>query len=294
MYMILKAAAKINLMLDILGTTEDGYHTLFMIMQSIGLYDTVTLTETGKPGTITLSCSNAALPSDETNIGWKAAARFFDATGIENPGIHIDIEKHIPFAAGLAGGSADAAAVFVGLNELTKAGLSERELCRIAVKVGADVPFCIMGGTMAAMDIGEVLAPLPDVRKDWYVLVKPEQDVSTKEAYSAFDKAEYVRHLDTTAMLRAAAAGDTDKVYSLVSNVFEQFIYVAGRVDIKAIMRDHGSLVHCMSGSGPTIYGVFETEENANACAAALKAAGYENTYVCQPVQTGVTLVEGA
>lgn len=294
MDVILKAAAKINLMLDILGTTEDGYHTLFMIMQSVGLYDAVTITETGKPGTITLSCSNASLPSDESNIGWKAAARFFECTDIPNPGIHIDIEKNIPFAAGLAGGSADAAAVFVGLNELLKAGLSERELCRIAVKVGADVPFCIMGGTMAAMDIGEVLAPLPDVRQDWYVLVKPEQDVSTKEAYSAFDEADYVRHLDTTSMLRAAAAGDTDKVYSLVSNVFEQFIYVAGRVDIKAIMREHDSLVHCMSGSGPTIYGAFATEENANACAAALKAAGYENTYVCQPVKTGVTLVEGA
>ena len=257
--MILKAAAKINLMLDILGQTEDGYHTLFMIMQSVGLYDTVTLTETGKPGTITLSCSNEALPSDETNIGWKAADRFFKATGVKNPGIHIDIEKHIPFAAGLAGGSADAAAVFVGLNELTGAGLSERELCRIAVKVGADVPFCIQGGTMVAMDIGEVLAPLPDIRQDWYVLVKPDQDVSTREAYAAFDSADYVRHLDTTTMLRAAAAEDTDKVYSMVANVFEQFIYVAGRVDIKAIMREHGSIAHCMSGSGPTIYGAFET-----------------------------------
>lgn len=291
--MILKAAAKINLMLDILGQTEDGYHTLFMIMQSVGLYDTVTLTETGKPGTTTLSCSNEALPSDETNIGWKAADAFFKATGVKNPGIHIDIEKHIPFAAGLAGGSADAAAVFVGLNELTGAGLSERELCQIAVKVGADVPFCIMGGTMAAMDIGEVLAPLPDIRQDWYVLVKPEQDVSTKEAYAAFDSADYVRHLDTTAMLRAAAAADTDKVYSMVSNVFEQFIYVAGRVDIKAIMREHDSIAHCMSGSGPTIYGVFETEENAKACAEALLAAGYQNTYICQPVKQGVTIVEG-
>lgn len=292
--MILKAAAKINLMLDILGRTEDGYHTLFMIMQSVGLYDTVTLTETGTPGRITLSCSNEALPSDESNIGWKAADRFFKETGIENPGIHIDIEKHIPFAAGLAGGSADAAAVFVGLNEITHAGLSERELCRIAVKVGADVPFCIQGGTMAAMDIGEVLAPLPDIRQDYYVLVKPDQDVSTGAAYAAFDSADHVRHLDTTSMLRAAAAGDTDRVYSLVANVFEQFIYVAGRVDIKVIMRESGSIAYCMSGSGPTIYGVFETEEQANACAERLRAAGYSHTYVCQPIKQGVTIVEGA
>ena len=291
--MVLKAAAKINLMLDILGQTEDGYHTHFMIMQSDGVYDTVTLTETGKPGTITHSCSNELHPSDETNIGWKAADRFFKATGVKNPGIHIDIEKHIPFAAGLAGGSADAAAVFVGQNALTGAGLSERELCQISVKVGADVPFCIQGGTMVAMDIGEVLAPLPDIRNDWYVLVKPDQDVSTKEAYAAFDSADYVRHLDTTSMLRAAAAQDTDKVYSLVGNVFEQFIYVAGRVDIKAIMREHGSIAHCMSGSGPTIYGVFETEEKAKACVETLLSAGYQNTYLCQPVKQGVTIVEG-
>ena len=292
--MILQAAAKVNLMLDILGRTEDGYHTLFMIMQSVGIYDRITLTETGKPGTITLSCSNAKLPSDQTNIGWKAADRFFQETGIRNPGIHIDIRKNIPFAAGLAGGSADAAAVFVGLNELTKAGLSERELCRIAVKVGADVPFCIQGGTMAAMDIGQVLAPLPDIRQDWYVLVKPAQDVSTKEAYDAFDHTDEIRHLDTTAMLRAAAAGDTDTVYSLVGNVFEQFVYVAGRVDIKAVMRDAGALVHCMSGSGPTIYGMFENKEKAEACAEALLRAGYQDTYVCQPVRQGVTIVEGA
>lgn len=292
--MVLEAAAKINLMLDILGRTEDGYHTLFMIMQSVGIFDRVTITETGKAGTITLSCSNEKLPSDETNIGWKAAARFFEATGVKNPGIHIDIEKNIPFAAGLAGGSADAAAVFVGLNELTGAGLSVRELCRIAVAVGADVPFCIQGGTMAAMDIGEVLAPLPDIRQDWYVLVKPAQDVSTGEAYAAFDRADYVRHLDTTAMLRAAAVGDTDLVYSLVGNVFEQFIYVADRVEIKAIMRRSGSLTHCMSGSGPTIYGVFETEKEAKTCADALIAAGYTDTRVCQPVRQGVTIVEGA
>ena len=126
------------------------------------------------------------------------------------------------------------------------------------------------------------------------MLVKPAQDVSTKEAYDAFDHTDYVRHLDTTAMLRAAAAGDTDAVYSLVGNVFEQFVYVAGRVDIKAVMRDAGSLVHCMSGSGPTIYGVFETEEKANACAEALLRAGYPDTYVCQPVRQGVTIVEGA
>lgn len=290
--MKLRAAAKINLMLDILGRTEDGYHTLFMIMQSVGIWDEVTVELTGKPDTISLTCSNEKLPCDSSNIGWKAAARFFDVTGLPNPGVSIHIEKRIPFAAGLAGGSADAAAVFVALNELLKAGVSTRELCRMSEKVGADVPFCIQGGTMLAMDIGGVLAPLPDVDADWYVLVKPHQDVSTKEAYGAFDTAETIRHLDTNGILRAAVKQDTAGVYAKVGNVFEQFVEVPERVSIKSIMRRHNSITHCMSGSGPTIYGVFGKEKDARACAEELIAQGYDEVFCCQPQGTGVDIIE--
>ena len=159
-------------------------------------------------------------------------------------------------------------------------------------KVGADVPFCIQGGTMLAMDIGGVLAPLPDVREDYYVLVKPHQDVSTKEAYGAFDKADYVRHLDTSGILRAMVKQDTELMYRKVGNVFEQFIEVAERVSIKSVMRENNAICHCMSGSGPTIYGAFEQEADAAACEAQLKAAGFEEVFLCQPKTCGVEIVE--
>ncbi len=289
--MKLKAAAKINLMLDILGKTHDGYHSLFMIMQSVGIFDIVTVDVTGNAGEISLTCSEPSLPCNEKNIAYKAAARFFDVTGIPNPGIHIDIEKHIPFEAGLAGGSADAAAVLVGLNEVLDADIDVEELCAIGVKVGADVPFCIKGGTMLAMDIGGVLAPLPPVRDNYYILVKPEQGVSTKEAYDAFDTATYIRRPDTNGMLRAMVIGDEDMIYNKIANVFEQFVEVPDRADIKGIMRDHGALAHCMSGSGPTVYGIFEKEDQALKCMAELQKK-YKKVYLCKPQKCGIQITE--
>lgn len=289
--MILKASAKINLMLDILGTTEDGYHSLYMVMQSISIQDTVTVEKTGNKGEISLTCSNDALPCDRRNIAWKAAELYFENTDNENPGIRIHIEKVIPFAAGLAGGSADAAAVFTGLNALAENPVDIETLCRIGEKAGADVPYCIKGGTMLALDIGGVLAPLPTVRKDWYVLVKPNQDVSTASAYAAADACENMRHLDRQGMLRALVTGNTDAAYERIGNVFEQFVEVPDRVDIKAIMHENGALRSCMSGSGPTVYGIFKTENEAKKCADQLEKAGFENAFICQPVDNGVEIV---
>ena len=289
--MILKAFAKVNLMLDILGKTPEGYHTLFMIMQSVGIYDTVTLDITGKPDTLELTCDKPGIPSDSGNVAWKAAEAFFQKTKLENPGLSIGIETRIPSAAGLAGGSADAAAVLVGLNNLLHAGLSDRELCWIGEKVGADIPFCIMGGTMLAMDIGGVLAPLPDVTGCWFVLVKPDMDVSTKEAYGAADRHfRNIRHLDTSGMLRALVTGDREKVFSLVGNVFEQVIEVPDRVDIKAYMRGTGAEASCMSGSGPTIFGIFSTKEEAENCVRML-GDKFGQVFLCEPARRGVEIV---
>lgn len=289
--MILKASAKINLMLDILGTTEDGYHSLYMVMQSISIQDTVTVEKTGKKDEISLSCSNSALPCDRRNIAWKAAELYFENTDNENPGIDIHIEKVIPFAAGLAGGSADAAAVFTGLNAMAENPVDIETLCRIGEKAGADVPYCIKGGTMLALDIGGVLAPLPSVRKDYYVLVKPDQDVSTKEAYAAADACTNMRHLDRQGMLRSLVTGNMDGVYERIGNVFEQFVEVPDRVYIKSIMREHGAIRSCMSGSGPTVYGIFKTGEQAESCVKHLKKEGFNNTFLCQPVDKGVEIV---
>ncbi|MBQ1452108.1 MAG: 4-(cytidine 5'-diphospho)-2-C-methyl-D-erythritol kinase [Clostridia bacterium] len=289
--MVIRAYAKINLMLDILGKTEDGYHNLFMIMQSIGIYDDVTVELAGRPNTVTITCSEEAIPTDRKNIAHKAAKAFMAKLDRKPaPGVKIHIEKNIPFAAGLAGGSADAAAVLFALNILTGANYDIEELCAIGVKIGADVPFCLKGGTMAALDIGQVLAPLPPFENKYIVLVKPDQSVSTKAAYDAFDTAGYLRHCDRDGMVHALANQDDKTVYSKIKNIFEQFVEVPDRVDIKAIMLAHNAKAACMSGSGPSVYAIFDSEIPARACAAELEKR-YENVFFTNPVKHGLEIL---
>lgn len=285
MKVTVKAYAKINLMLDILSALENGYHDLFMIMQSVGLYDRVTVTKTDSKD-ITITCTKENVPTDEKNIAYKAAKKFFEDTNTENSGIEIHIEKNIPQAAGLAGGSADGAAVFVALNELFETKLTDKELIKIGAKIGADVPFCILGGTMAAQYTGTVLSFLPDLKIENIIIVKPQQDVSTGEAYAAFDTAERVRHLDTRGMLIAAATADNKGVYERVDNVFEQFIDVPDRVVIKSIMRKHKAECCCMSGSGPSVFGIFDNREDAEKCLEELKKT-YDESFLCSAVTKG-------
>lgn len=277
----LNAPAKINLLLDIISRLPNGYHNLFMVMQAVDLCDEVEVS-LRDDGEICLECSEKALPTDSKNIAYRAAQKFFETTG-KTQGADIKLNKNIPFAAGLAGGSTDAAAVLKALNILCETKLSDEQLCAIGVKLGADVPFCIKGGTMLALDIGQVLAPLPKLNDCFIVLVKPDVDVSTKEAYEAFDTADYIRHPDCNAMLHAAANGDFDGVIKNVSNVFEQFIEVPQRADIKAVMRDCGCLTCCMSGSGPTVFGIFDDEEKAIDCTEKMKAK-YTKVYLTKPL----------
>lgn len=289
MKITVKAFAKINLLLDILSRLENGYHDLFMIMQSVSLYDTVTVEENNS-GKITISCNVEDIPTDERNIAYKAAVAFFDFTKAENKGIHIDIEKRIPHAAGLAGGSADGAGVIVALNELYKTKLSEKKLIKIGAKVGSDVPFCILGGTMLAQYTGTVLSHLPELSFKNIIIVKPEQSVSTGAAYSAFDTADKVRHTDTKGMLLSVVNGNEDAVCEKVANVFEQFIEVSDRVVIKDIMRKHGAKCSCMSGSGPSVFGIFESEEKAKECLAELKKS-FESAFLCSSTDCGCEIV---
>lgn len=289
MKITLKAYAKINLMLDILSRLENGYHDLFMIMQSVSLYDEVSVNET-QTKDITISCNVPSIPTDEKNIAYKAAKAFFDYTKIENRGINIDINKNIPHAAGLAGGSTDGAAVIVALDKLFGTGLREKDIIAIGSKVGADVPFCALGGTMLAQYTGTVLSHLPDLELPYIIIVKPNQDVSTADAYAAFDSAERVRHLDKNGMLQAVISGDYEKVYEKVGNVFEQFIDVTERVLIKDIMRKYGAKCTQMSGSGPSVFGIFEDKENAEKCLAELKKS-YEQSYLCSSTVYGCETV---
>ena len=285
-----KANAKINLSLDILSRLENGYHSLFMIMQSVDLFDFVTVEKTASDG-IVLTGSEKDIPYDERNTAYKAAKAFFEENGIDDRDVHIHIVKKIPFAAGLAGGSADAAAVIAALNDIYRTSLSLKEMCRIGVKVGADVPFCLTGGTCAAQNIGEVISSLPELKDCFIVLAKPEEGVSTGEAYRQFDS-HSVRHLDNPAMLYAAANGDFDAICENTGNVFEQLIEVPDRVPIKKVMYDCGAKCACMSGSGPTVFGVFEDEKSASEALKALKEKYKDSksasVYICKPASSGL------
>lgn len=282
-----KSPAKINLFLDILGKIENGYHSLFMVMQSVDLFEIVSVDKTEEDG-IFLTCSDPRLPQDEKNIAWKAAAAFFSKTKI-TPSCRIDIEKHIPFAAGLAGGSADAAAVIVALNKLYETNLDTEALCEIGLTVGSDVPFCIMGGTCLSQNRGEILSKLKPLKDCFIVLAKPECGVSTAEAYAAADSAD-LRHPDKLHMLEACANGDFEGICKYAGNVFEQVIEVVERVEIKSTMRNHNASLYQMSGSGPTVFGLFKNVEDAENCARELKNI-CNDVYVTKPVNHGAQII---
>lgn len=264
---VARSYAKINLTLDVTGKRDDGYHEVEMIMQTLSLFDLVIADKTR--GGIHLSTNLHYLPSNEKNIAYKAARLFFDETGIRG-GVKLRIHKNIPVSAGLAGGSGNAAAVLVLLNMLYNAGLSEKELCSLGAKLGADVPYCITGGTQLSSGIGEVLSPLPPMPKLNILLVKPFINVSTAEVYKEIDSAEITRRPDTAAMAAAIERGDARAVAGNLCNVMEcvterQYPVIS---DIKSKMKADGALGALMSGSGPSVFGIFEDYETAFSSAA--------------------------
>lgn len=285
-----KAYAKVNLMLDILRKRCDNYHELFMVMQSVGVYDTVSV-EKRKDRKITITANTDDIPLDSSNIAWKAAEAFFKYTKIKNPGIHIDLQKRIPHAAGLAGGSADGAGVLVALNEIFGAELTEEELCEIGVKIGADVPFCIKGGTLLAQGIGEILHKLKPLPKCFILLAKPEFGVNTGKAYGLFDTMGKTHNPDPLGMLCAVQSRDLKTISESMENVFEQFVEVPGRIEMKEIMRECGALGVCMSGSGPTVFGIFENKEQAQEAAEKIKPYA-KDIIVTTPVSKGCKIVK--
>ena len=284
--MKVKAAAKINLMLDILKRLDNGYHSLFMIMQSVDLYDTITV-DKNSVDKIVIECDTVGVPCNEKNIAYKCADAFFKTCNIADIGITIKIEKNIPMAAGTAGGSADGAGVLYCLNKIYNTNLSTTELCEIGAKVGADIPFSLTGGTAIALNTGNVIAPVKDFPECYIVLAKPEQDVSTPEAYAQFDSLPRVRHLDRVSMIEAVACGDYDKICNLCGNVFEQAVEVPKRPHIKGVMRKSGADACCMSGSGPTVFGLFSNKESAEDCYNKLSKK-YDSVYLCKPANKGI------
>ncbi|MCI8834314.1 MAG: 4-(cytidine 5'-diphospho)-2-C-methyl-D-erythritol kinase [Ruminococcus sp.] len=256
----LKALAKINLGLDVLGKRENGYHDVRMVMQSIYLYDNVRMERTEEPG-ISLTSNLYYLPQDTGNIAYRAAQLLMEEFELPG-GVRIALDKHIPVAAGMAGGSSNAAAVLFGMNRLFALGLTQQELMERGVKLGADVPYCVMRGTVLAEGIGEKLTALPPMPKCTVLIAKPPISVSTKVVYEALDTKEIVHHPDIDGMIRGLEEGKLVRVAACMGNVLEEVTIPLYPVieEIRQEMLRAGALNAMMSGSGPTVFGLFENK----------------------------------
>ena len=269
----LKALGKINLGLDVLGRRENGYHDVRMVMQTVYLYDRIIMKKSKTPG-IRLETNLYYLPVNENNLAYQAAQMLMDEFHIEE-GVSIQLDKHIPVAAGMAGGSSNAAAVLFGMNRMFSLGLSQKELMERGVKLGADVPYCIMRGTVLAEGIGEILTPLSPMPKCYVLIAKPAISVSTKMVYEKLDSHEIEDHPDIDGILAGLKAGDLNKVAGSMGNVLERVTVDAYPVidQIKKMMIKEGALNAMMSGSGPTVFGIFEEKATARKAADAIRDA---------------------
>jgi 4-diphosphocytidyl-2-C-methyl-D-erythritol kinase len=272
--MQLKALAKINLGLDVLRKREDGYHEVKMIMQTINLYDELELRKVKQPG-IQVKTNLYYLPTNENNLVYKAANLLKEEFGITD-GISIQLQKKIPVAAGMAGGSSDAAAVLWGMNQMYSLGLSRKELMERGVKLGADVPYCILRGTALAEGIGEKLSTLPSMPKSYLLIAKPGISVSTRFVYENLHANDLKpeQHPDVDAMIEALRAKDLKLLSSRMGNVLETVTIPAYPVidEIKKCMLENGALGSMMSGSGPTVFGIFDSQSQARKASRALRA----------------------
>ncbi|MFZ5925030.1 MAG: 4-(cytidine 5'-diphospho)-2-C-methyl-D-erythritol kinase [Bacillota bacterium] len=311
--MFILARAKLNLTLDILGRRPDGYHELESVVQSIDLYDGVAVGSTaarpimhdGAEIGVTLDCEHPLVPRGHENLVVRAAIAMARYTRV-GASVWIDMKKQIPVAAGLGGGSADAAAVLLGLNEMWGLGLSGAELARIGETVGADVPFCITGGSGVIRGKGERVEPLPALENVWFVVVVPPCTISTAEAYAAFDKmgstgagAGAVKGYShgvaraTPAMIEAVAAGDLKRIAAGLANDLEEVAtsMVPAIAEAKRALLEAGALGAGMSGSGPAVFGVAENEKAARQIRRALREK-YDTTFVCCSTARGLERVE--
>ena len=257
------ARAKINLGLDVVRRREDGYHEVKMIMQTVALHDTLTIGRIPEKE-IRIRTNVGDIPVDEHNLIYKTARLMMEHYPIAE-GIEVYLEKVIPVAAGMAGGSTDAAATFTGMNELFQLGATQEELRELAVQIGADVPYCIMGGTALSEGIGEILTPLPQPPQCHLVIAKPDIYVSTKYVYENLHANELTHHPDIDGMIQCIRNGELKKLAGMMENVLENVTVQEYPVieEIKRIMREQGALNALMSGSGPTVFGLFEHKKDA-------------------------------
>ena len=286
-----RAYGKINLTLDILRRREDGFHDLRMVMQSVDLFDEITLNKREGEG-IELSCDVGYVPSDGSNIAARAAEAFFRELGIRGEGLSIAIRKTIPVSAGMAGGSSDGAAVLRALGRMYRPDLPAERLEAIAAQVGSDVPYCVRGGTALAEGRGEILTDLPPLPPCWFVLCKPGFPISTPELFSRVRVKQLQFHPDTAGMLHSLETGDLEGICRRIYNVFEELLprKYSRVLELKAALLDQGALAAAMTGTGPTVFGVFAGEEAARRAADVIgRVCG--RVYVARPVKKYESLV---
>lgn len=288
MRMLVKEAyAKINLVLDVLGRRPDGYHDVSMVMQNISICDTLTFcADIAADTDIRLSCSRSDIPLDGQNLVYKAVQLMFEHYGITGH-ISIDIDKHIPVEAGMAGGSTDCAATLHAINELYDIGAADEELMRLGVRLGADVPYCVMARTALSEGIGELLTPVQGLGSCYILIAKPPAGVSTGQVYECFDTYGVDWHPDVRGMVLALEKNDIYEVAAKLGNVLEvvtmrQHPEIA---EIKKIMSEQGALNAVMTGSGPTVFGLYKEQTEAENAGEIIKAMGLsDEVYVAEPV----------
>ena len=267
------AYAKLNLTLDVTAKRDDGYHDMLMVMQTVSITDSIVLEQTGEKG-IHAACNFRYIPTDERNLAVRAAGAFLDTIGEEKNGILIRMDKTIPVGAGMAGGSADAAAVLRGMNRLYGSCMNRRDLEKLGERIGSDVAFCIAGGTSLARGRGEVLedlTPMPDCA---IVVCKPGFSISTPELFRKLDQIGLRTHPDTTGMLSALESGNLKEISMRMFNVFEEVEdrRMRSETEIKHVLLDYGALGAVMTGTGSAVFGVFSDETAAETCAAHLRS----------------------
>ena len=282
--MKLKAYAKINLTLDVTGRREDGYHTLDTVMHSISVYDELEIKKINKPG-IRLFCNREYLPVDTKNTAFRAAQYFFERCGVTGQGLSIHIRKYIPSRAGMGGGSADAAAVLHGLNNLFRAGLPLEELVALGARVGADVPFCVVGGACRCQGIGEQVEPVPLLPACWVLVCKPPAGMSTPRAYALIDQFPLSQARATDRMVSLLPGGDLRRIGEAVANRFDETMKLPQVREIKRVMLAAGALGANMTGSGSAVFGLFPEEQAARECMQQLEGKG--RLYLARPLDRG-------
>ena len=290
--MVLKilAPAKINLALEIFEKVKNSsYHNVDMILQSVSLFDVVELS-TCETDEILVESDKDLNCSAKNNICYKVAKKFFDYTGIKNYGIKIRIKKSIPISAGLAGGSSDGAAVLVGMNEIFKAGLSQTELCKIGGKVGADIPFCIVGGTARAKGIGTEICKIESKVDFYVVIVNPDISVSTALAYEKIDSFKILDFFDVNKLENSIKSSDAEEISKNLFNRFEKIIDEEKTEKIKKLLKENGSISSLMSGSGPSVYGIFKDKTKAEIWFENIKKI-YPKTFLCNFISHGAKIL---